>query len=1008
MSDTHKSAPYGLKTVRQLARSTMQRPGPSPAVAANKVSLKEYFRAKVDPLVSDCVTHLLFEQPKDVVDGLISYITMRKELTKEGSDVNGYLSKPLTATKPRKSHKVFLATQISPVLSYIMGRVARAQPEDVMEFLITELKIMPKVLPPKTKSTVRPQSAMPSQTSPTNKNQFTIDVRPGTAPLTGRPNVSAADDVSANARSPTNVTKTAVEAVQEDSSITFKVGQGIEGRRNSGIKWFAGYIVDEEKDDGVLTGFYTVRYLDGSVETSLPVSSLRAWQAGSENCTEIEVQYQGGIKFYPATCLDVIISDSTVAGQHVRSLIVQYTDGRVEKDVAEERVRSRNTGIGILEVGEKIEARYRRGRKWFKGVIEAISDGACSILYDDGEREDSVVFSMVRSMESQSPVLSDAAVINNLHIGSRIECSMTAEGGALIGWRRGSIKTVHPDNTYDISMDAGDEDYNVPETRLRVPESYPAIEARFKGGKKWFAAIVTCAYADGTFDIDYDDGDSESHVPAKFIRPLVKPGDDFSKPDVSDKLSFDRIGSPIKARYKGGSRWYEGNVSGKNKDGTFNVRYGDGDVEEFIPKRLIKYNKEGEELDISAEESFEDSIGSNDTLPIGVDLTRKYQVDQWVEAQFARKSKFYKGKITKILPGDKYAIDYLDGDKEASVHVRYIRLDPRVIACAGDTARHIIGGIMEKYKPTVKEPEPPRQISILVVGLDGAGKTSFLNALQGDCLAKVRPTVGFKPLTMMLGEKLQVRFYDIGGGKKIRDIWDKYYHDVHACMYVVDSADTSRDEEAIEIFKQTVGNAGLAGKPLCIVCNKQDLDEARNVEDMASLLGVNRNANLHLTPTLTIKEDSRVEGAVEWTINAIENRFAELDRRVNEQVAIRKKEEQAKKLARERKVLRNKVAAAFPFKVGNTDLFPIGITAESDPEDCFSEEEGIGFLSSEIGLTPETLPRQAKNICALVGYQRLALTIIGGLFAPVSKKKEPLSWDDILELVNGVRSELGM
>ena len=31
---------------------------------------------------------------------------------------------------------------------------------------------------------------------------------------------------------------------------------------------------------------------------------------------------------------------------------------------------------------------------------------------------------------------------------------------------------------------------------------------------------------------------------------------------------------------------------------------------------------------------------------------------------------------------------------------------------------------------------------------------------------------------MMLDESVKVKFYDIGGSKKIRDIWDQYYHDV--------------------------------------------------------------------------------------------------------------------------------------------------------------------------------------------------------------------------------------
>ena len=55
------------------------------------------------------------------------------------------------------------------------------------------------------------------------------------------------------------------------------------------------------------------------------------------------------------------------------------------------------------------------------------------------------------------------------------------------------------------------------------------------------------------------------------------------------------------------------------------IRYADQDTEEYVPKRMIKYNESGTVLDEQSfdEESFDDSVGSSDTLPIGVDLTRK-------------------------------------------------------------------------------------------------------------------------------------------------------------------------------------------------------------------------------------------------------------------------------------------------------------------------------------------------------------------------------------------------
>lgn len=45
---------------------------------------------------------------------------------------------------------------------------------------------------------------------------------------------------------------------------------------------------------------------------------------------------------------------------------------------------------------------------------------------------------------------------------------------------------------------------------------------------------------------------------------------------------------------------------------------------------------------------------------------------------------------------------------------------------------------------------------ILLLGLDGAGKTTLLGTLQGEQDPRVRPSVGFKPVTMMLSDELKV------------------------------------------------------------------------------------------------------------------------------------------------------------------------------------------------------------------------------------------------------------
>ena len=58
--------------------------------------------------------------------------------------------------------------------------------------------------------------------------------------------------------------------------------------------------------------------------------------------------------------------------------------------------------------------------------------------------------------------------------------------------------------------------------------------------------------------------------------------------------------------------------------------------------------------------------------------------------------------------------------------------------------------------PEAEPAKGPQLAVILLLGLDGAGKTTLLGTLQGEHDPKVRPSVGFKPTTMMLSDQLKV------------------------------------------------------------------------------------------------------------------------------------------------------------------------------------------------------------------------------------------------------------
>lgn len=323
----------------------------------------------------------------------------------------------------------------------------------------------------------------------------------------------------------------------------------------------------------------------------------------------------------------------------------------------------------------------------------------------------------------------------------------------------------------------------------------------------------------------------------------------------------------------------------------------------------------------------------------------------------------------------------------------------------------------ENSKPVSKA------IQVIMLGVDGAGKTSFINSLQGN-FDLTKATIGFRPTPMMMGPD-KVKFYDLGGGPRIRDIWSEYYHDVHGIVYVVDSTLRSGNsaEASVSLFHATISNDFLNSKPILLLGNKQDVEGAMSVEEIAAMYGTDAYPNLKVAvgscnpyavalaenpevdPNATREPDGRIEIALEGLLTVIQKDFTILNEKVSTDTKRRQEIDAQKRAERERRVLRNKIMCAFP-----KDVDPSVRTADTplEPEDVFTRDESIAFMAAEIGVETESLSAEAIEVVDLLGYQRLAMQMVGALHAPISKKKTPMSWADIKTLVVELRKELGL
>merc|ERR1712060_493993 len=103
-------------------------------------------------------------------------------------------------------------------------------------------------------------------------------------------------------------------------------------------------------------------------------------------------------------------------------------------------------------------------------------------------------------------------------------------------------------------------------------------------------------------------------------------------------------------------------------------------------------------------------------------------------------------------------------------------------------------GLLQLLRNLKKDDQEYR---ILMLGLDNSGKTTALKQLAGEDVTHITPTQGFNIKSVQKsGFKLNV--WDIGGQKHIRPYWKNYYQNTDAIVYMIDSSDERRVDEAAE------------------------------------------------------------------------------------------------------------------------------------------------------------------------------------------------------------------
>ncbi|KAG2222584.1 hypothetical protein INT45_008703 [Circinella minor] len=164
---------------------------------------------------------------------------------------------------------------------------------------------------------------------------------------------------------------------------------------------------------------------------------------------------------------------------------------------------------------------------------------------------------------------------------------------------------------------------------------------------------------------------------------------------------------------------------------------------------------------------------------------------------------------------------------------------------------------------------------VLIIGLDNAGKTTLLERIKSIFLGvtglapeKIAPTVGLNIGRVDI-KSSRINFWDLGGQRDLQSIWERYYTECHAIVFVVDSTDSKRLEECKNTFEKMITNEEVEGVPILMLANKQDIDGALRVEEIKEVfnkIAVKLGArDSRVLPVSALKGEG-VRDAVDWLI----------------------------------------------------------------------------------------------------------------------------------------------
>merc|ERR1711991_685319 len=160
---------------------------------------------------------------------------------------------------------------------------------------------------------------------------------------------------------------------------------------------------------------------------------------------------------------------------------------------------------------------------------------------------------------------------------------------------------------------------------------------------------------------------------------------------------------------------------------------------------------------------------------------------------------------------------------------------------------------------------------LLMIGLDNAGKSTILYKLKLGEVVQSIPTIGFNVETVEY-KSLKFMVWDIGGQDRIRNLWRHYYNGTQGLIFVIDSSDRDRIDEARDELHKALNEVELEKVKVLVLANKQDLAQAMPAAEVSERLQLKdiKDKPWYIQSCSAVSGDGLSEG-LDWLADATLN-----------------------------------------------------------------------------------------------------------------------------------------